>query len=168
VGVSGLQGTDRGIFVHSRKVSKFFITFILCTFPDFAPVSFRRVLRDRRQLETESDLKFCCRRGYFGVLVCCLCSMDEILIRYSLVFDRWMTTPTPPFEPIDGSVAMGCTALGFPPCSETCCTILATRGFPCTVAAVLSVRAGALQGPCGQSGSPHLPDHDGLVYHGSR
>jgi hypothetical protein len=28
-----------------------------------------------------------------------------------------------------------------------------------------SVRAGVLQGPCGYSGSPHRPDHDGLVYH---
>jgi hypothetical protein len=36
--------------------------------------------------------------------------MDEMLIRFSLVFDRWMTTPTPPLEPTDGSVVMGCTA----------------------------------------------------------
>jgi hypothetical protein len=30
--------------------------------------------------------------------------MDEMLIRFSLVFDTWMTTPTPSLEPTDGSV----------------------------------------------------------------
>jgi hypothetical protein len=118
--------------------------------------------------ETESALTFCCRRGYFGVLVCFLCSMDEMLIRFSLVFDRWMTTPMAPLEPTDGSLVTGCTALGFPPCFRTCCTALATRGFPRTVAVRTSVRARVLQGPCGHSGSPHRPDHDGLVYHGLR
>jgi hypothetical protein len=70
----------------------------------------------------------------FGVLVCCICSMDEMLIRFSLVFDRWMTTPTPPLEPMNGSVVMGCTAPGFPPCFGTCCTASAIRVFPRTVA----------------------------------
>jgi hypothetical protein len=36
------------------KASKFSITFILCTFPDFVPVSISGVLRDRRQSESES------------------------------------------------------------------------------------------------------------------
>jgi hypothetical protein len=67
-------------------------------------------------------------------LVCCLCSMDEILTRLSLVFDRWTTTPTPPTEPTDGFIAMGCTVLAFLPCSGTCCTTLATRGSLRTVA----------------------------------
>jgi hypothetical protein len=70
---------------------------------------------------------------YFGVLVCYLCSMDEILIHFSIVFDIWMTTPTPPWEPMDGSVVTDCTAPGFSACSGTCCTASATRGFPCTV-----------------------------------
>jgi hypothetical protein len=48
--------------------------------------------------------------GLFGVLVCCLSSMDEMLIRFSLVFDIWMTTPTPPSELTDGSTTTGCTA----------------------------------------------------------
>jgi hypothetical protein len=78
---------------------------------------------------------FCCRRGLFGVLVCCLCSMDKMLIRFSLVFDRWMTILTPPSEPTDGSVVTGCTAPVFPPCFGTCYTALATRGFPHTMAA---------------------------------
>jgi hypothetical protein len=51
--------------------------------------------------------------------------MDEMLIRFSLISIRWMTTPTPPLESTDGSVAMGCIAPGFPPCSGMCCT---TRG----------------------------------------
>jgi hypothetical protein len=72
---------------------------------------------------------------YFGVLVCCLCSMDEMLIRFSLVFDRWMTTPMPPLEPTDGSVVTDCIAPGFPPCSGMCCTASATRVFLRTVAA---------------------------------
>jgi hypothetical protein len=61
--------------------------------------------------------------------------MDEMLIRFSLVFDRWMTTPTPPLEPTDGSVAMGYTTPVFPPYSGMCCTTLATWGLPRTVAA---------------------------------
>jgi hypothetical protein len=86
-------------------------------------------------LKTESELTFCCCRGlFFGVLVCCLCSMDEMLICFSLVFDRWMTTLTPPLEPMDGSVVTGCTAPGFLPCFGTCCTASATRIFPRTVA----------------------------------
>jgi hypothetical protein len=36
---------------------------------------------------------FCCG-GLFGILVYCLCLMDEMLIRFSLVFDRCMTTPS--------------------------------------------------------------------------
>jgi hypothetical protein len=67
-------------------------------------------------------------------LVCCLCSLDEILTRLSLVFDRWTTTPTPPSEPTDGFIAMGCTVLASLPCSGTCCTTLATRGSLRTVA----------------------------------
>jgi hypothetical protein len=42
-------------------------------------------------------------------LVCCLYSMDEMLIHFSFVFDRWTTTLTPPSELTDGFVAMGCT-----------------------------------------------------------
>jgi hypothetical protein len=59
--------------------------------------------------------------------------MDEMLIHFSLVFDRWMTTPTLSLEPMDGYVVTDCTAPGFPPCSGTCCTILATQGFPRTI-----------------------------------
>jgi hypothetical protein len=33
-----------------------------------------------------------------------------MLIHCSLVFKRWMTTPTPPLEPTDGSVVTDCTA----------------------------------------------------------
>jgi hypothetical protein len=117
--------------VLSGNVSKFSITFILCIFPN----SISRVLRDCRQSKPESKLTFCCRRGLFGVLVCCICSMDEILIHFSLIFDRWTTTPTPPLEPMDGSVVMGCTAPVFPHCYRTCYTILATWGFLCTVVA---------------------------------
>jgi hypothetical protein len=62
------------------------ITFILCISPDSAPISVSRVLRDCRRLESESELTFC-RGSLFGVLVCCLCSMDEMLIYFSLVFD---------------------------------------------------------------------------------
>jgi hypothetical protein len=61
--------------------------------------------------------------------------MDEMLIHFSLVFDRWMTTPTSPLELMNGSVATGCTAPSFPPCSGTCCTASATQDFPHTVAA---------------------------------
>jgi hypothetical protein len=119
----------------SGKVSKFSIAFILCTLPDSTPFSVSRVLRGCHQSKTEYELIFCCRRGLFEVLICCLCSMDEILIRFSLVFDRWMSTPTPPSEPTGGSVVTGCTALVFPPCSGTCCTVLATQGFLRTVIA---------------------------------
>jgi hypothetical protein len=81
---------------------------------------------------------------YFRVLVCCLYLMDEMLIRFSLVFDRWTTTPMPPSEPTDGSVVMGCTAPVFPPCYGTCCTALATRGFSHTVVVcIISSRWGA-------------------------
>jgi hypothetical protein len=82
---------------------------MFCIFPDSAPFLVSRVLRDLRQSESEYELMFCCD-GLFGVLVCCLCSMDEMLIRFSLVFDRWMTILTSHLEPTDGSVAMGCTA----------------------------------------------------------
>jgi hypothetical protein len=61
--------------------------------------------------------------------------MDEMLIHFSLIFDRWMTTPTPSSEPTDGSCATCCTALVFPPCSGTCCTALATRGLQHTMVA---------------------------------
>jgi hypothetical protein len=101
-------------------------------FLDSAPFSVSRVLRDRRQSKSKFELIFCCG-GLFGVLVCCLCSMDEILIHFSLVFDRWTTTLTPPLEPTDGSIATGCTAPVFPPCSGTCYIALATRVLPCTV-----------------------------------
>jgi hypothetical protein len=41
----------------SGKVSKFSITFMPCVFPDSAPYSVCRVLRDRRQPKSESVLK---------------------------------------------------------------------------------------------------------------
>jgi hypothetical protein len=69
----------------SGKVSKFSITYILCTFPDSTLLSVSRVLRGHHQSKTESELTFCCG-GLFGVLVCCLYSMDEMLIQFSLVF----------------------------------------------------------------------------------
>jgi hypothetical protein len=117
--------------------------FHIVHFTDSTPFSVSRVLRDRHQSKTESELMFCCG-GLFGVLVCCLCSMDEMLIRFSLIFDRWATTPMPPSEPTDGSVVTGCTALIFPPCFGMCCTILATQGFPCTmVARTVSLGLGA-------------------------
>jgi hypothetical protein len=136
------------------KVSKLSITLKLCIFPDTAPFSVSRVLRDRRQSKSESELRFCCG-GLFGVLVCCLCSMNEMLIHFSLVFDRWMTTSTPPSKPTDGSVVMVCTAPVFPPCSRTCYTALATRGPHISWSSIPSVRAWALQGPRGHSSSPH-------------
>jgi hypothetical protein len=111
-----------------EKVSKFSITLILCIFPNSTPCSISKVLRDRRRLKSESRLLFC-RGGLFGVLVCCLYLMDEMLIHFSLVFDRWMTTPMPPSEPTDGSVATGCTTLTFPPCSGTCYAALARQGL---------------------------------------
>jgi hypothetical protein len=136
---------------------------MLSTFLDSAPFSVSRVLQDHCQSKSEFELTFCCRRGLFGVLVCCLCSIDEMLIHFSLVFDRWMITPTPSSEPADGSVVTGCTALVFPPCSGTCYTILATRRPPHTVAARTISSGWVLQGPCGYSGSPYRTDHDGLV-----
>jgi hypothetical protein len=39
------------------KVSKFYITFILVMFPDWAPCLVSRVLRDRRQSKSESVLQ---------------------------------------------------------------------------------------------------------------
>jgi hypothetical protein len=119
--------------VLSGKVSKFSITSVSCVFSNSIPVSVSRVLRDHCQLKTESELTFAVVVGYFGVLVCCPCSMNEMLIHFSFVFDKWMTTPMPPLEPTDGSVVMGCTAPSFPPCSGTCCTVSATRGFPRTM-----------------------------------
>jgi hypothetical protein len=118
----------------SRKVSKLSIAFILCISPDSAPNLVSRVLRDRHWSKSESELMFC-RGGLFGVLVCCLYSMDEMLIHFSLVFDRWMTTPMPPSELSDGTVATGCTVPVSQPCSGTCCTVSATQGLPCTVVA---------------------------------
>jgi hypothetical protein len=115
----------------SAKVSKFSITFILCVSSDSALNSASRVLRDHRQPKLESELMFC--GGSFGVLVCCLYLMDEMLIHFSLVFDRWTTTPMPLSEPTDGTVVTGCTALAFPPCSGMCCTTLATREIPRTM-----------------------------------
>jgi hypothetical protein len=41
------------------KVSKFSITFVLSNFPDSAPVSLSRVLRDRRRSELKPELMFC-------------------------------------------------------------------------------------------------------------
>jgi hypothetical protein len=41
----------------SGKVSKFYITFTFCTFPDSIPVSVSRVLRDRHQSKSESVIK---------------------------------------------------------------------------------------------------------------
>jgi hypothetical protein len=80
-------------------------------FPDYAPFLVSSVLQDCSQSKTESELTFCCRCGLFGVLICCLYSMDEMLIHFSLVFDRWTTTPMPPSEPTNGSVVMGCTTI---------------------------------------------------------
>jgi hypothetical protein len=100
---------------------------------------------------------FCCHRGLFGVLVCYLCSMDEMLIHFSLVFHRWMTTPTPPTEPTDGSIVTGCTTPVFPPCSGMWCTTLATYGFPRTMATRTVSLGWVLQGPCGHSGSSTDP-----------
>jgi hypothetical protein len=87
----------------SGKVLKFGITFVLCICPDSTPCSVSRVLRHRCQFKSESGLLFC-HGGLFGVLVCCLCSMDEIFIHFFRVFDIWITNPTPPSEPTDGSV----------------------------------------------------------------
>jgi hypothetical protein len=56
--------------------------------------------------------------------------MDEMLIFFSLVFNRWRITPTPPSELMDDFVVVGCTVPVFPSCSGTCCTALATRGPP--------------------------------------
>jgi hypothetical protein len=80
-------------------------------------------------------LSFLLPRGLFGVLICCICSMDGMLILFSLVFDRWTTTRTPPSELTDGSVVTGCTASVFPTCSGTCYTALATRRSPHVVTA---------------------------------
>jgi hypothetical protein len=88
-----------------EKVSKLSITFILCISSDSAPISVSRVLRDLGRSESESELTFY-RAGLLGVLVYCLCSMDEMLIRFSFVFDRWMTTSTPPSKSMDGTVAL--------------------------------------------------------------
>jgi hypothetical protein len=41
----------------SRKVSKFPITSVLCTFPDSAPCPISRVLRDRHLSKSESMFK---------------------------------------------------------------------------------------------------------------
>jgi hypothetical protein len=117
----------------SGKVSKFAITFILFISHDSAPISVSMVLQDRHRSESESELTFY-RGGLFGVLVCCLGSMDEILISFSFVLNRWMTTPMPFSEPTDGTIAMGCTVPGLRPCSRTCCTISVTWGLPRTVA----------------------------------
>jgi hypothetical protein len=61
--------------------------------------------------------------------------MDEMLIHFFLVFDKWMTTPTPPLESADGSIVMGCTAPAFPPCIRMCYTALAIEDFLRTMAA---------------------------------
>jgi hypothetical protein len=133
---------------------KFSITVVLCTFPDSVSVSARTVLRDCRLLKTESELTCCCHRGLFWSLGCCLCSMDEMLIHFFLVFNRWMTTPTPPLELTDGSIVTGCTAPGFPPCSRACCTASATQGYLCITDARTISLGWALQGPCGHFGPP--------------
>jgi hypothetical protein len=127
--------------VLSGKVSKFSITSVLCAFPNSVPVLVSRVSRDCRLSKTNLSYHFAVVVVYFGVLVCCLCSMDEMLIHFSLVFDRWMTTSMPPLEPTDGSVVIGCTAPGFLPCSRTCCTASATRGFP-RIAAARTISSG--------------------------
>jgi hypothetical protein len=94
--------------------------------------------------------------------------MDEMLIHFSLISDRWMTTPTPPWALTDGSVAMGCTAPGSHPASGRVALLWLHEASHVSWPPVPSVQTKALQGPCGHSGSPHQPDHDGLVYHGSR
>jgi hypothetical protein len=66
------------------------------------------VLQDHHRSKSESELTFS-HGGLFGILVYCLYSMDEILIRFSLIFDRWTTTPTPPSELTNHFIVMGCT-----------------------------------------------------------
>jgi hypothetical protein len=69
----------------SGKVSKFSITSILCIFlilyqsqsAEFCEI----VIAENRIRVNVLLLSW----FIFGVLVCCLCSMDEILIRFSLV-----------------------------------------------------------------------------------
>jgi hypothetical protein len=73
--------------VLSGKVSKFTITFVLCTSSDSASISVSRLLRDHRRSESEFELTFC-HGALFWKLGYCLCSMDEMLIRFSLVFNR--------------------------------------------------------------------------------
>jgi hypothetical protein len=55
--------------------------------------------------------------------------MDEMLIRFSLIFDRWMTTPTPPLEPTDGSVVTGHRP-GFPTLLRDVLHCFGYTGFP--------------------------------------
>jgi hypothetical protein len=59
--------------------------------------------------------------------------MDEMLNHFSLIFERLMTTPMPPSEPMDGFVATGFTASAFPLCFGMCYTTLATWGLPRTI-----------------------------------
>jgi hypothetical protein len=102
-----------------------------------APLSVNWDHRNHHQSKTESvnstNLNLLFRWGYieFGG---CLCSMDEILICFSFVFDRWTTTPMPHSKPTDSFIAIGCTIPVSPCYSETCCTALATWGLPRTMA----------------------------------
>jgi hypothetical protein len=82
------------------------------------------------------------------ILVYCLYSLDEMLIRFSLVFDRWMTMPTPPSELTDGFIATGC------------CTVSATRGLPRTTNS--KVVAGQIEKEC-HAREPTLERYLGLV-----
>jgi hypothetical protein len=52
--------------------------------PDSTPFSVSRVLTDYHQSKTEYELTFCCHRGVFWSFGLCLCSMDEMLIHFSL------------------------------------------------------------------------------------
>jgi hypothetical protein len=99
--------------VLSGKVSKFPIISVLCVFLFCTSLSQRSFAR-LPLLKTESKLTLCCRRGLFwsfGLLSLC---DGQNVDSFSLVFDRWMTTPTPPLESTNGSVVTGCTAPGFP------------------------------------------------------
>jgi hypothetical protein len=72
-------------------------------------------------------------KPYVGEWVKELLLVATSMTHFFLIFDRWMTTPTPPSGPTDGSVVMGCTVQAFQPCSGTCFTVSATWGLPRTV-----------------------------------
>jgi hypothetical protein len=83
---------------------------MLVVFPESTPISINRNERNRCRSETEFcqqyNLSFFLVGGYIDLVVA---SMQEMLIRFSFIFNRWTTTPTPPLELTDGFVATGCT-----------------------------------------------------------